>query len=79
MIIYFYLDANSFLVGYKFRWPNLVEKKEQDAKAVIQTDNPLVTIVVLPPGKVGSDDFCCNRLYLIIDGNDSVSSVPTVG
>ncbi|KAE8037584.1 hypothetical protein FH972_010162 [Carpinus fangiana] len=65
--------------GNKFRWPNLVGKKEKDAKAVIQMDNPLVTIVVLPPGKVGSNDLCCNRLYLIIDSNDNVSYVPTVG
>jgi len=72
-------DANSIVVGHKFRWPELVGKNGQQAKAVIQKDNPLVTVVVLPPGRVGFANFCCNRVYLVLGRNGNVLSAPMVG
>jgi hypothetical protein len=68
-----------FVVGHKFQWPQLVGKNEQLAKAVIQKDNPLVTIMVLSPGTVGLSDFCCNRVYLTVDRDGKVLFVPMVG
>ncbi|KAE8009085.1 hypothetical protein FH972_005539 [Carpinus fangiana] len=65
--------------GYKYQWPKLVGKSKQQAKAVIEKDNPLVRVVVLPPGAIGLGDFCCNRVYLYVDRNGKTISVPRVG
>lgn len=65
--------------GYKFRWPALVGKSEQVATAVIERDNPLVTVVPLPDGVVGYTDFCCNRVYIFLDSDGNVRSTPVVG
>lgn len=68
-----------FLSGHKFRWPELLGQDGQKAKATIERDNPLVTVVVLPPGRVGFGDYCCNRVYLLIDKNGKVFQIPYVG
>ncbi|GMG99886.1 hypothetical protein Nepgr_001726 [Nepenthes gracilis] len=64
---------------YKFQWPELVGRDGQQAKAIIERENPSVTVVVLPPERVGLPDFCCNRVYLLIDENGKVASIPLVG
>ncbi|KAK8579789.1 hypothetical protein V6N13_142959 [Hibiscus sabdariffa] len=65
--------------GHKFRWPELFGKKQAEAQATIQRDKPDVTVVILSPGRVGLHDFCCNRVYLAVDGSGNVTNRPTVG
>ncbi|GLT50447.1 hypothetical protein SLA2020_239330 [Shorea laevis] len=64
---------------YKFRWPELVGKNAEAAKATIQKDNPDVTVMILTPGRVGSPDFCCNRVYIVSNPQGNVLQVPSVG
>ncbi|KAI4383535.1 hypothetical protein MLD38_009362 [Melastoma candidum] len=65
--------------GFKYRWPNLVGKSGVLAKRVIEANNPLVTVVVLPFGSVGLTDFCCNRVYVFLDENSNVIATPIIG
>ncbi|OMO55590.1 Proteinase inhibitor I13, potato inhibitor I [Corchorus olitorius] len=65
--------------GHKVRWPELLGKSEQEATSTIQRENPEVTVEVLTPGRVGLNDFCCNRVYLPVDANNNVINIPSVG
>ncbi|KAK8691796.1 hypothetical protein V6N13_075292 [Hibiscus sabdariffa] len=65
--------------GHKSSWPELFGKKEAEAQATIQRDNPDVTVVILPPGRVGLPDFCCNRVFVTVDASGNVTNTPTVG
>ncbi|XP_022764760.1 proteinase inhibitor-like [Durio zibethinus] len=65
--------------GRKFTWPELLGKNGQVAKATIEKDNPEVTVEIITPGRVGFPDFCCNRVYLVLDNNGNVTNMPTVG
>ncbi|KAG8391556.1 hypothetical protein BUALT_Bualt01G0199900 [Buddleja alternifolia] len=42
---------------------------EQEAKAIINRDNPTVAVVDLHVNEVRPDDFCCNRVWLFLDKN----------
>ncbi|XVF24575.1 hypothetical protein REPUB_Repub13aG0139700 [Reevesia pubescens] len=66
-------------LGYKFSWPELFGKNEQEAKATIEKDNPGVTIVIVRPGGAEFGDFCCNRVYVAVDKNGIVTKMPVVG
>ncbi|KAK8691795.1 hypothetical protein V6N13_075291 [Hibiscus sabdariffa] len=65
--------------GHKVSWPELLGKKQAEAQATIQRDNPQVTVVILSPGRARFFDFCCNRVYLSVDGSGIVTKTPTVG
>ncbi|KAK8677419.1 hypothetical protein V6N13_142957 [Hibiscus sabdariffa] len=67
------------LLGHKFSWPELFGKKQAEAQATIQRDNPEVKVVILSPGRARLFDFCCNRVYLDVDGSGIVTKTPTVG
>ncbi|KAK9046901.1 hypothetical protein V6N11_052771 [Hibiscus sabdariffa] len=67
------------LAGHKVSWPELLGKKQAEAQATIQRDNPQVTVVILSPGRARFFDFCCNRVYLSVDGSGIVTKTPTVG
>ncbi|KAF7847208.1 hypothetical protein BT93_L3228 [Corymbia citriodora subsp. variegata] len=61
-----------------FRWPQLVGQSGWQAKAVIEKDNPYVT-VIFTVVKQEQTDFCCNRVYVWVDLFGSVLEIPTVG
>ena len=62
-------------------------KKGKEAKTVILKENPYVTSVVYaPPDAVVTDDYCCNRVRLLMNcdagcdyENATVFQVPMVG
>ncbi|XP_056174432.1 glu S.griseus protease inhibitor-like [Syzygium oleosum] len=72
-------DPHCCSKGYKYSWPELVGYNGDSAKATIEKDNPLVTVYQIPEGAYRLTDFCCNRVYLWVDGNGNVTRVPTVG
>ncbi|KAG8390003.1 hypothetical protein BUALT_Bualt01G0038100 [Buddleja alternifolia] len=61
---------------YKTTWPNLVGVGAQQAKTVITRDNPLVTVVYTYKGSIIDTDLCCNRVALLLDGNNRVIDEP---
>ncbi|GKV18568.1 hypothetical protein SLE2022_082230 [Rubroshorea leprosula] len=61
------------------RFPELVGKKFDEAKAVIHRDAPYVTIIKLGPDVIGLTDFCCNRVYVRTDKQDIVVTTPEIG
>lgn len=63
---------------YKYEWPELVGVAAQEAKATIIRDNPLVTVVLVPPGYIMDDNFCCNRVWLQMDEANIVKKMPVV-
>ncbi|PSS10056.1 Wound-induced proteinase inhibitor 1 like [Actinidia chinensis var. chinensis] len=66
--------------GIKLEWPELVGAKQSYATAVIEKENPLVTVIPLPEGAVGLTDLCCNRVYLFVTKlGGVVIQVPRVG
>lgn len=67
------------VVGHKFRWPELLGKSGKVATSTIKKDNPEVTVEIITPGRVGFADFCCNRVYVVLDSNGIVTNMPTVG
>lgn len=61
-------------------WPKLVGQNGEQAKVVIEKDNPTVTAVLIRKGKeFGFTDYCCNRVYVWIDEKGNVCEIPMVG
>ncbi|KAK8579786.1 hypothetical protein V6N12_070092 [Hibiscus sabdariffa] len=77
--VLFGLEDSPVTRGHKFSWPELFGKKQAEAQATIQRDNPEVKVVILSPGRARLFDFCCNRVYLDVDGSGIVTKTPTVG
>ncbi|KAL3845165.1 hypothetical protein ACJIZ3_002568 [Penstemon smallii] len=65
--------------GYKVAWPELVGMDADEAANVIEQENPLVTILILPKGSIGIDNFCCNRVRIYFNIHKKVAVMPWVG
>ncbi|GAB2287214.1 hypothetical protein Dimus_021595 [Dionaea muscipula] len=65
---------------YKVQWPELLGMNGEAAERIVKSDNPLVTVILMLPGRVGTADFCCNRVWIFIDQNGNVTTpFPMVG
>mmetsp|Transcript_25747 Transcript_25747/g.41577 ORF Transcript_25747/g.41577 Transcript_25747/m.41577 type:complete len:130 (+) Transcript_25747:2612-3001(+) len=63
----------------KDRWPELVGKTPEDAKACIRRERPdIVDIDFVQAGACVTEDYCFTRVRIFIDSN-IVSEVPMVG
>ncbi|KAI3885868.1 hypothetical protein MKX03_008145 [Papaver bracteatum] len=62
-------------------WPQLVGKPAAEAKATIEREQPEVTAVIIPRNQVRIDNFCVNRVWLIVnnDSQRTVAFVPKIG
>ncbi|CAN7106594.1 unnamed protein product [Brassica rapa subsp. narinosa] len=58
--------------------PELVGKDGEIAKMTIEKENPNVTAIIMSIGIV-KINFCCNKVYIFIDSNHNVVSVPIIG
>ncbi|KAI4326146.1 hypothetical protein MLD38_031489 [Melastoma candidum] len=65
--------------GYKSQWPELVGKDGIYAKQVIEKDNPIVNVLLIPFGSAVIFDFCCNRVHVFLDQNFNVLKTPRIG
>ncbi|KAL0291890.1 UNVERIFIED_CONTAM: hypothetical protein Scaly_2614700 [Sesamum calycinum] len=64
--------------GHKYIWPNVVGMDHFEAKAIIERDNPLATVVFVAKDGATIDNFCCNRVYVFVDEHLKVSSEPAL-
>nr|CAB3448919.1 unnamed protein product [Digitaria exilis] len=73
--------------GNKFSWPELLGNKGNEAKAVVQRENPYIdSVVYAPQDAIVAENYCCNRVRLIMNCDDgcdyenaTVFQVPIVG
>ncbi|KAL9264153.1 Inhibitor of trypsin and hageman factor-like protein [Drosera capensis] len=65
--------------GIKFRWPELVGHDGLLAKKTIESQNPKVTALIIHQGEFGPNIFCCNRVWVIVNGNGIVIAAPKIG
>ncbi|XAR63347.1 hypothetical protein NMG60_11023254 [Bertholletia excelsa] len=67
--------------GVKWEWPELVGEPQKKAIAVIEKENPYVTVVPVPRDRLVIHDYCCNRVWLFVNvlGGVVVSPPPKVG
>uniref|UniRef100_A0A803L4X5 Uncharacterized protein n=1 Tax=Chenopodium quinoa TaxID=63459 RepID=A0A803L4X5_CHEQI len=61
--------------GKKYQWPELLGKDAMEAKKIIESDNPEVTVEIETKGIYNfNPDFCCNRV--IIFANHGFVDIP---
>lgn len=73
--------VNRIAANGKSSWSELVGKKGSEAMAVILRERPDITRAILvPQDAVITDDYCCNRVRILVDcGDASVTAVPMIG
>lgn len=65
--------------GDKISWPELLGIEGEVAVAIIKKENPNVNVISLPVGSITILDFNCNRVWLFLDANGFVASIPNLG
>ncbi|KAF8024441.1 hypothetical protein BT93_F1576 [Corymbia citriodora subsp. variegata] len=66
--------------GSRDEWPELVGQNAKRAKAVIERDNPYVTVILVPEGiGFGYTNFCRNRVYVQVNDKGNVFQTPMIG
>ncbi|CAM8976369.1 unnamed protein product [Rhodiola kirilowii] len=63
----------------KNTWPELVGENGQHAAGIIERQNHRVRAIVLPVGSPTTRDFRCDRVWVFINKNGTVASVPRAG
>lgn len=63
----------------KSSWPELVGVEAEIAKATIERENNLVTAVVVYEQCGVPEDFRCNRVWVYVNCNNVVTTVPVIG
>ncbi|KAL7123313.1 hypothetical protein ACP275_01G098700 [Erythranthe tilingii] len=63
----------------KDSWPELIGVPGNVAVATIETENPLVNAIIVPPGNSVITDFRCDRVWVYVDDNGNVKDVPFIG
>jgi hypothetical protein len=70
----------------KLMWPELLGRKGKEAKDVIEKERADTTVFCVPQDAIVTDDYCCNRVRIYVDGNANgdcgnakVIAVPKVG
>ncbi|KAH7522168.1 hypothetical protein FEM48_Zijuj07G0109600 [Ziziphus jujuba var. spinosa] len=63
----------------KTSWPELWGIEGEAAEAIIKRDNPNVDVISLPVGSITIHDFNCNRVWLFLDSNGFVATIPKLG
>ena len=60
-------------------WPELVGKTGEEAKEIIQQENPNLNIQVLPEGSPVTRDLRMDRVRIFVNENGQVTSPPRIG
>ncbi|KAL7160367.1 hypothetical protein ABFS83_01G090500 [Erythranthe nasuta] len=64
----------------KESWPELIGVLGNVAVAtLIETENPLVNAIIVPPGNSVITNFQCDRVWVFVDDNGNVKDVPLIG
>nr|DAD35863.1 TPA_asm: hypothetical protein HUJ06_006503 [Nelumbo nucifera] len=69
----------SSICSGKSSWAELVGAEGEVAKATIEQENPAVSAIVVLQGTNVHEDFRCSRVWVWVDANGTVISVPTIG
>ncbi|VVB07219.1 unnamed protein product [Arabis nemorensis] len=63
----------------KRSWPELLEKKGEYAKEVIERENPKMTAVIILDGTIVPEIFICDRVYVWVNDCGIVVKIPVIG
>ncbi|XP_076883708.1 inhibitor of trypsin and hageman factor-like [Bidens hawaiensis] len=72
-------EGGKLIVEGKSSWPELVGGKGEVAKAIIEKENPLVTANVILEGTPIPLDFRTDRVWVVVNSEDVVIQIPTIG
>ncbi|ESQ45901.1 hypothetical protein EUTSA_v10011055mg [Eutrema salsugineum] len=72
-------DPRCCALGGKFEWPELVGKSGEIAKMTIERENPNVLGFIMPYGTLRIEDFCCNRVFIVVGSKGHVVMIPKIG
>uniref|UniRef100_A0A0C9S2T1 TSA: Wollemia nobilis Ref_Wollemi_Transcript_18630_628 transcribed RNA sequence n=1 Tax=Wollemia nobilis TaxID=56998 RepID=A0A0C9S2T1_9CONI len=60
-------------------WPEVVGMSAEDAKNKIQSENPDLTVVIIPEHSIVTLEYNRNRVRLFVDSNCRVTKTPMIG
>ncbi|KAK4586184.1 hypothetical protein RGQ29_023401 [Quercus rubra] len=63
----------------KNSWPELVGVQGTVAEATIERENPSVDAIIVEDGSVVTTDFRCDRVWVWVRTDGTVSKVPVIG
>ncbi|AED94984.1 Serine protease inhibitor, potato inhibitor I-type family protein [Arabidopsis thaliana] len=63
----------------KSSWPELLGAKGEDAKEVIERENPKMKAVIILDGTVVPEIFICSRVYVWVNDCGIVVQIPIIG
>ncbi|GAB2274032.1 hypothetical protein Dimus_008801 [Dionaea muscipula] len=64
---------------WKVIWPELVGREGDEAKSVIEKENPVVTVMIVDEDLIVPHDLCCNRVWVWVNKSGHVIRPPRVG
>ncbi|XP_031386017.1 uncharacterized protein LOC116199692 isoform X2 [Punica granatum] len=63
----------------KYCWPELYGTSGEKALAVIKRENPMVMASIVKVGTAVIMDYCCDRVWVLVNNSGVVIRVPTIG
>ncbi|CAN1131734.1 Proteinase inhibitor [Linum perenne] len=63
----------------KNSWPELLGRNGDAAAAVVERENRMVDAIVVREGTAVNLDFRCDRVWVWVNGDRVVTSVPRIG
>ncbi|CAK9167964.1 unnamed protein product [Ilex paraguariensis] len=63
----------------KSSWPELVGTRAQDAAVTIETENSLVTAIIVYKTCAVPADFRCDRVHVVVNCSGTVIATPFIG
>lgn len=63
----------------KSSWPELLGAKGEDAKEVIERENPKMKAVIILDGTAVPEIFICSRVYVWVNDCGIVVQIPIIG
>ncbi|CAN8277149.1 unnamed protein product [Cochlearia groenlandica] len=75
----FCMDSECCSEGRKYEWPELVGKTGEMAIMTIEKENQYVKALILGEETVRTQDFCCNRVLVLVNSKGNVLSTPMIG
>ncbi|XP_038063304.1 glu S.griseus protease inhibitor-like [Patiria miniata] len=63
----------------KETWPELVGQTGEEAKAVIEREDPTLEVEIVPYGYAVTADYRTDRVRIYLDAEGRVATPPTIG
>ncbi|KAL1191315.1 Proteinase inhibitor [Cardamine amara subsp. amara] len=65
--------------GMKSSWPELVGKRGEEAKEIIERENTKVTANIIPENAIVLGVLRCDNVYVRVDDYGIVTETPSIG